>query len=351
MTYSIPASSLGAALGLQGVNRQHRAVVDVLRRSEFKHLVTDRASNPTGGEFRKTECFRRQRRLLLEMGVEKIWEDEVMTAARACRDLSGVRALEARVTALLFGSSLVERLRREHVQSDLMPAKVRRALEHLISDRGTAELLESHTMQTVRKRRLLGPLLEVLRTAHGLRSFAVSTARRSYGSHAEGVYIERYNAYAAGPPIESRGESFSVRIGKGGQLRVVGRLDGVSDREVVEVKFRCHWPGSKPLPPADLVQVHLYMRMTGAAAAVIHECIGDGQFTHSRAVRVPFCEDLWAAVEASADSFCGFLDSLRDSPLAAQCYFRLPEGARAEILRRHITELPEGMPAAPPEPG
>jgi hypothetical protein len=326
--YQIPASKIASLCGQFGPYVQFDAICDVIRRSEYKHLLLpDR--NPYVQTFKESSCYDAQQVYLTKSCIRPSWEI-LKTEAQSCSTQQHIQGVMLRCMRLLFHNTFMETYLAD--QSNIYPL-----LWPLVI--GVVEHPGPETLESLRHEVLSVPaalvLLQTLESAVQLFSYVKRLARISYGTLGERAYVRQFNEHAdTSRQIHGAQRNLCKISDTSPPWGLYGRIDGQIGNTMVEIKHRTERLGD--IPVYDIIQVHAYMYMSNANHMKLIECVRSNDGLVSTDTMIFFHTVFWDAIMHKLTGIITFIDSLISSDIAWDSFVRCNPTYRHDILLKYI---------------
>lgn len=316
------ASQLGSLLGLHGDHQRWRALCSL--------IPADPGRRASARDYRKH---------LERAGIVTPWQ-ELERAADSCRTPAQV----ARICAWAFQRQFLNNYvlgQATSVCDQLRTCGQTVAVQHIEALLASAASAENNFWDHIQA-------LELCEPAHGLKGLVElldlcarmvwrvrQRAQCAYGVYGEAQVLRLYNK-AHTIPIEA-GEDHRLSRTISPTISLHGKIDGLrADGTVVEIKHRCKQL-SGTLNPADRVQLHAYMVLTGAREGLLLQCVWveDVQLV-TEALSVPFDSEFWKTTIQTLERLVELVRTLRSCPLAQLALAALPSAERHRLLKDEL---------------
>jgi len=315
---TVSASAVSGLLGCFGTYRQYSA----LRKLTDAHLPPLGTTGSLHGEHVN----------FLEIGRE--WE-QLHRSINTCQWQSEIVDISENGFKLLFWNKRMD----NHIRSSNLQDE---DLVQLLQDVIRCPQNHNKHMRRLRelKSRLPQDLFARLELSSMCYRYVHSSVCKRYGIQGETALIDAYNRVHDSPIVKVP-HRFKKQIElPGGRhtIMLTGQIDGMQENVVIEIKHR----SSKifqTLPVYELVQLHVYMFLTGTKRCKMLQAVRVPQTSYVEQTLVRFSSTFWNRLLEGLAQAVDFLDNLDASEFTRACFCALPEASKFEMLQKYIPEL------------
>lgn len=346
--FVINASQIGSLIGVFGTDKQHRAILDVWRKSRFNHLLVE-TQRQHEDIYNNQLDWNKLRQCLDRLGMYAEY-DKHKANVFGCKHVSiGITKCiwilfgkdDPKTNLLQFFNSIIENSDIGPI-SDLLMIDVLECVNLLQCK--TFEDTDFHNEYSVLTKhqnelKFLGlpqyiPLLSKLRALAWYRTCLF----RAHGKTQEPLLIKHYNDTHK-VPITRDGKFYFSVIGetekKGYTFAIQGKIDGFIDSEkykvIVEIKTRTS-VFTPMINDSDYCQLMAYMYMTGTKNGKLLEFLNFDK-TCMKQTDVTFTNEDWQTrVVSKLSAVMSLLEQLIIDPMMRDMYFELSSISRKKYV-------------------
>lgn len=163
-----------------------------------------------------------------------------------------------------------------------------------------------------------------------IKKHLVSKLQCSYGTHTEPIALQKTAEENRVTINKCNDQSYKVALRTTPKVILIGRIDGMADNKLVEVKSR-RYKFIVPVPEYDLVQMHCYMLLVNQpTCTLIEQCKGERKET-----QITWDNDLWTRVTRALEKFAMRYLEFMSNPQAQEQLAEMPtEKSKREFWDR-----------------
>jgi hypothetical protein len=346
--FQVTASSLSRLLGLFGTVSQVSEMCNIIRKSPHRALVTSEERNPGCGGFSGSVMYKREQDYLERANLTSAWA-QVRENAKNCVLKEHISILTADTRKLLFGTQYF--LTSVHDVGNRLKADFQNlwtvTIYPLINQICTGDELALDTLRQVKidnQLDSLNTIIDLVDVNYRMLNYILRSARIQYGKKGESSFVEFFNASMQqdGQIKQQQKQVFAfsgLKTPKQGfTWGIEGRLDGMIDGDIIEIKHRTIGLLAK-IPLYDLIQVHAYMYIMKSPKTRLVQCIRSQNGCLSDTQTVFFNEHFWSEIMQNLQRVMCFMEILVTCDIAWDSFIRCPE--KKTIIERYVGPPPE----------
>jgi hypothetical protein len=329
--FRISASEIGSLLGLLGGNKQFHSVCKVWEKSTYKSSYQGVKSGYTH--------WQEENQHLRLLGVTHIWQ-QICSNTGSCVTQDDVLRIHTVTFQLLFQNDCINnaiKKARETQSKDL---------QQLLHDIQYNQETSYECLQILHAKRTelgldsLHTILKLLDMSSKLCYTIQQRCARAYGINGERQFVMQFANCWEESRFEQKNKMLSKTVAgeevDGSSWCIDGRIDGLQDGEIVEIKHRKRG-FFKIVPLYELMQLHAYMFLLGKNEATLIQCIRKENYTGSHANVIYFSSSFWHSTVLQLKKCLLFIKMLHSQPLTQDCFLALDDSNRNKVMDKYIS--------------